>query len=367
MTIDIFIELPADPEGTIRIARMRKNELESVNSTDFRGYRRAKAIAFAPAVMISHFRVPVSARSESEARRTALFAIEDELAQPVEDVTLSLGPKRPETMERDAYVVDCKQLRNWRSLLDEAGLGHAPIIAENSLRASNETVWDFGDHLLMLRGDKAVALDTAFGANAISSFIATAGFEHAPVVKADALATLAKLHLATPGVSIDNERIAGPVGVTAWRSAAALAVVGLSIWGVTLALDTSAHQEAARQAETLALQMFRTQFEDAPEPFDVHAEVRRTFQLTLSSGNNEFQTLASSLFHSISASETIRLSALSYKARDGAIEADLQFANAADEAAFRTRLEANGLKVDTAQVTDEENGVTGHFVLKSAT
>lgn len=365
MTIEVYVELPADPAGVIRIARARKGVIEPVGISGFRGHAGIKAVAFAPALLVNCVRVPVAARSDAEARKAALFAIEDDLAQPVEDVLLILGAKRSGTTERDAYIVDRKLLESWRIQLEDIGLGHAPIIAERSLRTSVPAVWDFGDWVLMTRDDEAVAVDPGPGAEAVQGFMSAAGFDGVPVRKADALATLAQLHQARPGVELDGGRHRGRKGLKAWQTAAALTVAGLLIWTATLALETRGHQTAARQAEMQARQMFKAQFIDAPAPEDVHTEVRRILQQTTPAEGAEFRKLASSLFRAIAASETIQLVNLSYTATESALQADLRFANVADEAAFRSRLESVGLRVDTTDVSDTENGVQGRFVLRS--
>lgn len=366
MSAEIFVELPADASGELRIGRMRKNLLEPVPLASFRGTAGMKAVAFAPALLVSRFRAPVTARSDAEGRRAALCAVEDELGQPIEDVALALGPKEPSSNVRDAYIVDQALLRAWREQLEAIGLGHASIVAENSLRSQSATVWAFDDRVLMTRADACFAIDAAMGEDEVRGFIAAAGFAGAPTRQAESLATLAALHLETPGVVLDSGAAARSKGLRSWQTAAALAGAGLLIWTVTLALETRAQVAAAQQAEQTARQMFRAQFPGSPEPQDIHTEVRRIAQAYGSGAASGFQPMAAALFKAIAASDTVQLNSLSYSVAESALEADLQFAGAADEAAFRARLEPAGLRLETAEVTDTSDGVRGRFTLRGA-
>ena len=78
----LYVALPAYEEDPIQVAREQGDRLEIL---EYRGpFGTANCIAFAPATAVAHFRARVPARSEAEALRAALYAIEDELAQPVE-------------------------------------------------------------------------------------------------------------------------------------------------------------------------------------------------------------------------------------------------------------------------------------------
>lgn len=366
MTADVFVELPTDESGLIRIGRIRKDKLDLIQPHEFRGTPGTKAVAFASALLVSRFRVPVTAKSEAEARKAALYAVEDDLAQPVEDVMLVLGPRLPGSIERDVYIVDGAVLERWRRQLIEIGLGHALIVAENSLRSSADAVWNFGNRVLMIRPDECFAADTALGEDAVRGFIDAAGFSGAQMRSAEPLAVLSALHREMPGVQLQSSKAQHTKGLRAWQTAAALAAAGLLIWAVTLVLETRAQELTAQRAELVARQMFRTQFAGAPEPVDVHAEVRRIMQAHAAGNDAGFQSMASALFKVMSASDTIRLQRLSYSAAETALTADLYFANAADEAAFRSRLEPAGLRTDAAEISDTAGGVHGRFTLRSA-
>lgn len=366
MNPEIFVEIPADASEELRISRMRKNSLEPVSLNSFRGTPSVKAVAFAPALLVCRLHLPVPARSDAEARRAALYAVEDELAQPVEDVMLALGPKQSGSSEREAYIVDQVLLKSWRKKLEAAGLGHAPIVAENSLRSPNTAVWTFHDRVLMTRADRSFAFDAAMDENAVRGFIAAAGFSGAPIRQADSLATLAALHLETPGVVLDSNEAGRSEGLRSWQTAAALAGAGLLILALTLALETRVQLTAAQSAEQTARQLFRAQFPGVPEPEDIHTEVLRIAQTYGSGTSSGFQPMAAALFKAIAASDTVQLNSLSYSSAETALEANLQFAGVADEAAFRARLEPAGLRVETAEVTDTSDGVRGRFTLRSA-
>ncbi|MFN7177972.1 type II secretion system protein GspL [Hyphomonas sp.] len=365
MSADVFVELAADDSGDARIGRMRKGVLEEIPVHAFHASPGMKAVAFAPALLMNRLRIPVPARSETEAHRSALYTIEDDLAQPIEEITLVLGPRQAGTSDRDAFVVDTALLQSWRARLEQIGLGQAVIVAESSLRSRTPAVWDFGDRVLLTRLEDSFVADKQLGDDTVRGFIAASGFSDAPVRKAGSLATLAELHLESPGVEISSGKSAQMKGLRAWQTTAALAMAGLLIWTITLYLDTRAQESAAQRADQTARQMFRTQFAGVPEPADVHAEVRRIMQDSAPGSAADFQPMASALFKAISGSDTIQLSRLSYAAAEQSLQAELRFANTADEAAFRSRLVPAGLQVESAEVTDLPGDVQGRFVLRS--
>jgi general secretion pathway protein L len=229
MKADLYIELPSVPDGPLRLARWRGGEIEHVPLGRAAANARTKAIAFAPALCVAKFRVPVAAKSESEARKTALYAVEDDLAQPVEDVHLTLGPKGKTDAARDVYIVDRRLMRAWTDALAALNMDHAPIIPENSFRLPQGALLDFGDRLLLSHDGSAVAADTAWPDEALRELISACGLGNARRMSANALETLIPLQTQSPGVALEGavgdaaRRHAGK-GLGRWLFAGALAL-----------------------------------------------------------------------------------------------------------------------------------------------
>lgn len=350
MNAGIYIELPANTGSTPRLALRQGSALQPARFDGFRASGRPRAIAFAPALSVRSFRVPIAARSETEARKAALYAIEDELAQPVEDVHIILGPKQRGTPLRDVYVADKALVGHWTETLQAAGLGHAEIVAEISLPLAPGAVFDFGDRLLMHGKDGVTTADRAWPEDVLSNLLRTAGLEDAQVTMADALQTLAGLEAQSPGVRLTDARAAaeaGPGGLfRRWRLAAMLMLAAAAVWTAGLQAEINRIQTAARQQEAEARALYRRQFPAAPEPDDIHAEIRRLSAGAGPAPGAGFLDLSAAVYEALALSPGAELIRLSYTGAGDGLAAGVRFAAPSEAEAFRAALEAKGWQTE---------------------
>ncbi|MBA3070123.1 MAG: hypothetical protein FP825_16765 [Hyphomonas sp.] len=369
MKADLYLELPANPDLPVRLARVRNHQLETITPPELKPGARLKTVAFAPALAAPRFSVSLPARSESEARKAALFAIEDDLAQPVEDVALTLGPRTPAGMPRDVYVVDRALLKSWLALIQSLGLDQVQIIPESSLITPDTRIHDFGARLVLSGPDRTIGADADLPEDVFRALISSAGLENVPTTRGDALTTLARLHEDRPGVSLDGPggepaRSASSRGYRAWFTAAALAFAVAALWIAGVWLETRNLQAAATAQEDNARRVFTILFAGAPEPADLGAEVRRLSQRAEAAPAGGFLPLASAVYAAISGSDTIQLARLSWSSSDQALNAKLHFANRADESSFHTRLQTAGLVSETVEASDTLSGVDASITVR---
>jgi len=371
MKADLYIELPSAPDGQLRLARWRGGEIEHVPLGRVAANARAKAIAFAPALCVAKFRVPVAAKSESEARKAALYAVEDDLAQPVEDVHLTLGPKVRNEAARDVYIVDQRLMRTWTDALAALDLDHAPIIAENSLRLPQGAVLDFGDRLLLSHDGSAVAADPAWPDEALRELISACGLGNARRTQANALETLIPLQANAPGVALEGadgdaaRRRAGK-GLGSWLFAGALALTAAGLWLASVWFETNGLQQAADRNEAAARAAYRAQFPGAPEPADIGADVRRLSAQLAGGAPAGFRALSAALYGALPDSPSVRVISLTYTGSESALRTRIQFPNRAGEAAVRSSLEAAGFQVETDSITELPAGIEAGLIVRTA-
>lgn len=371
MKADLYIELPSAPDGPLRLARWRGGEIEHVPPGRAAANARTKAIAFAPALCVAKFRVPVAAKSESEARKTALYAVEDDLAQPVEDVHLTLGPKVRNEAARDVYIVDRRLMRAWTDALAALNLDHAPIIAENSLRLPQGAVLDFGDRLLLSHDGSAVAADPAWPDEPLRELISACGLGNARRTQANALETLIPLQANAPGVALqgadgDVARRRAGKGLGRWLFAGALALTAAGLWLANVWFETNGLQQAADRNEAAARAAYRAQFPGAPEPADIGADVRRLSAQLAGGAPAGFRALSAALYGALPDSPSVRVISLTYSGSEAVLQVQILFSNRAEESAFRSRLEASGFQAETESITDLAAGVEASLILRTA-
>jgi general secretion pathway protein L len=370
MSADVYIELPAGTSGTPRLAVRRSGALQPALFDSYRASGRPKAIAFAPALAVAKFRVSVAATSEAEARKAALYAVEDDIAQSVEDVHILLGPKQSGSRERDIYVADKALMQHWMQQLQTIGLGHAEIVPESSLDLVPGTVIDFGDRLLMHGAQGVIGADRAWPENVLWEILRKSGLETANVTSAGALETLAALEARAPGV-----RLAGPrSGIGArepdpfrrWRLAGLLAIAAASVWTASLHLEINRLLTTAQQQEAQARSVYRAQFGGMPEPADIHAEVRRLSAATSGESDIGFLDLTAAVYQAQGAPPGAQLWQLRYSDPDGTLRAVLRFASAPEAEAFQAQLESAGWTAETESLADLAPGIEATFIVRAA-
>ncbi|WP_291203561.1 type II secretion system protein GspL [Hyphomonas sp.] len=370
MNADIYIELPASTGAPFRLAVRRGNTLHPEDFSTFKASGRPKAVAFAPALSVAKFRIPVAAKSESEARRAALYAIEDDLAQSVDDVHLLLAPKQAGTRTRDVYVADKALLQHWTTRLQSAGLGYAEIVPEASLALAPGALFDFGDRLLMHGRDGILGADRTWPEDVLLEILRKAGLSDANVTSANALETLAALEARAPGVRLTETRGAGAAregsAFRRWRLAGMLVLAATAIWIAGIQFEINSLLTTARKQEADARAAYRQQFAGAPEPVDIDAEVRRLSAATSAEPAGNFLGLSAAVYEALALQPGAQLRQLQYTQSDASLRAVLRFAAAPEAEAYRAALEASGWSAQTESLTDLAPGTEAAFILRAA-
>ena len=369
MNADIYIELPVNTGAAPRLAVRRGNALHPEDFANFKASGRPKAIAFAPALSVAKFRVPVVAKSESEARKAALYAIEDDLAQSVEDVHLLLGPKQPGSITRDIYIADKALLNHWLERLQSVGLGHAAIVPESSLAIAPGKLFDFGDRLLMHGADGIIGADRAWPEDVLLEILHRAGLSDANITAGNVLETLAALETRAPGIRLTETGGAGAREGNAfrrWRLAGVLALAAAALWIGGIQFEINSLLTTARQQEAQARAAYRQQFSGAPDPADIHAEVRRLSAATSTATGSDFLGLSAAVYEALGSQPGAQLRQLQYTQTEASLRAVLRFASAPEADTFRAALEASGLNAQTETVTDLAPGTQAAFILRAA-
>jgi general secretion pathway protein L len=369
MKAGIYIELPSQPNAEPKLARCHGGRLEPLSFATLKTSDRSNAVAFAPALSVARFSVPIAAKSESEARKIALFAIEDDLAQPVEDVHLTLGSRNPGSSARDVFIVDNLLLKSWMETLSGLGLSHAPIVPESSLTFEFAGLLDFGDRILMNGADGIIAADAAWPDEAILELAHACGIQSSDRTPANALDTLVALHAARPGTALSgttggHRNSGNPSASKRWRLAGSLTAFAATLWIASIWIETGKLNQTAAQNEVAAHAIFAAQYPNASKPADIHAEARRLAAHQAAAPSSGFRQLTAALYDAISGSDTIRLVSLSYDQQQNGLGAELRFANRPDEAAFRSRLENAGWSVETTNAVDSPSGIEASIIVR---
>lgn len=360
----LYVALPAQTDGAIQIAQERGDRIELVNH---RGpFGAVDCIAFAPATAVGHFRAPVPARNEAEAARAALYAIEDELAQPVEEVHLVLGPRLRENVDRDIYVVDQALMNTWLDMLSKAGLSPAKILPEQSLYTDLSTPVDMGSHILQREGSRIIAVDSAMPLQAREALTgADAGSSLQEGIQIIRLAersnSYAGVNLRTGSFALPREK---KQGISVWRKAAGIGVAAVSIWTGTLILEARNYNYASEQLGKRAAERYAAIFPAAAIPSDIDRATREMLAVTATPDTIDFRTSAATLYEAIAVNPDTYISSLTFDGSAGRLIADVEAPSPETVLGIVTFLQNRGFNVSSNGPEQSPGSTTAQIILE---
>lgn len=360
----LYVALPSEADGQIQIAQERNDRLELINH---RGpFGATDCIAFAPSTAVGHFRALVPARNETDAARAALYAIEDELAQPVEDIHLVLGPRLKDTAERDIYVVDRSLMKSWLDLLSKAGLAPEKVLPEQCLFTDIEHPVDMGDRIIQREGNRIIGIDTALPQQARDALSVPAGASG--LQDGMHLIRLAERSGSRPGVNLRTGTFAlaknSKTGVSAWRKAAGIAIAAVSVWTGTLILEARNYNHAAELLGRRAAERYATIFPAAAIPTDMDRATRDILAHSATPGSMDFRTSVAALYEAVALSANTQIVALKFERLENRLTADLSSPSPEALNTATSFLQSRGFQVTSPAADPEGEGQTAQIILE---
>lgn len=386
---DLFILLPAR-EGETPLFAWKSGGKWVVESDlpPGRFGRGESAVAFVPGTSVTSFKAEILARKPAEARRAALFAIEDDLAQPVEQLQVALGPAGPSS-ERTVHVASLSDMSAWMSELERLGLPEADLVASHDVLPEGTMAVDAGAELLFRQGDQTYACDsdapddfittvapenikTVYGTN-LAQRLGSAG-EVCPLAsRLDIAAQLAEWYTEkTPSAHTSLRQGAFGVkralelkGLERWRTVAALAAVGLAIWIGTVWVETSALKTDTRDLRTRTNAIISAFVPSANG--NVSAAITSLQQRQRVTSSSLRPTVASAaLYEAVAPTNDAEVRSLRFDAASGRLTALVVFDNYSEADAIGARLEEMGLAVTLGEARQSGSRVLGEFSIEAA-
>ncbi|MBY9067692.1 hypothetical protein K1X12_12340 [Hyphomonas sp. WL0036] len=361
----LYAALPAHPDEQIEFARERGDQLEVLSH---RGpFGTSECLAFAPATLVAHFRAPVPARNEKDAARAALYAIEDELAQPVEEAHLILGPRRKGSTLRDIYVADKKLISDWIEKLNRAGLTAAAIVPEQSLFLEIETPVYLDARIIQREGDRIIGVDTALPSPALNALDAAQSNEKPPAGQnlirlAERSARLQTVSFRTGPFAAVQEK---QKGVSGWRKAAGFAIAAISVWTGTLIFEARNFNYATDEMNKRAAQQYSTLFPGAQIPVNIDRATRDMLASNYTPDTINFRIAAANMFEAVTANASLQLKGLSFDGDAGVLTANVSATNSDAIENSVLFLESRGFLVKSAIEATVDGTLNGTVTLEA--
>lgn len=362
----LYIALPAEEGAPLQFAQETGDCIEVVTHPE--STKPEKVVAFAPSTAVGHFRLAVPSRSDAEAARAALYAIEDELAQPVEEVHVVLGLKSASSTERDIYVVDRSLMTGWLDLMSKMGLSPDQIVPEQCLFTDVQDPVDLGDRIILKEGNRVIGIDASMPSQAREALGLSS--TNANIAQGDHLVRLAERNASRRPVNLRTGLFAPKKGkresVSAWRKVAGIAIAAVSIWTGTLILEARNYSYAARQLNQSSLERFSSLFPVAPVPTDLERTTRDMLAVSGTTPDKlEFRPAVAALYEAVALHPGTHLSSLTFQQEQNRLTATIHSASADTASNVATFIESRGFQSIAAEATQNNAGFTAEITLEA--
>lgn len=322
----------------------------------------------APSTEVTFATVRLVGARRADWLRTARFAVEDDMAVPVENLHVALDPRSHAAGQGTVCMVARTVMEDWMQRLKEAGLEDARLVPDVTLLAAGSSPLDLGDRILVAGEEHQFAIDKTLPADLVSALMQRAGRDAERAD--DPLFALARCFASGQiGIDLRQAEFARkaelPIDLRRFRLLAGLAAACALAWGVyTFASIRAMNQlEAVLDRQTRA--SFAALYPGEPVPSNILAAVRDR-----SGGSPRpaagFREMAGVLYAALEKGEGVRLSSLRYDADAGQLQAKLVYSAFGDDETLKTAIEAGGLAVRLGDARVEDGRVVGDMVLELA-
>lgn len=322
----------------------------------------ADTVVFVPGTEITAHRVRTAARKPAELTRLATFAIEDDLAVPVESVHVAVSADQDDTGFRLVYAVAHATMQTWISRLDAAGLGSAKIVPDLSLLPVSDPV-DVGRRLLLSHEGRPLAIDCGWPEDVMSALVKAADVQGVPR-RVDSLTEFAQWAEAAPRLTdLRQARYARAsetrISLKQCRLPAALAATLVVAWGAQAALSVHTMKNLTAALEAEARAQYSTAFPGKPVPSNPAAALRAHNGATTNAAAPSFQQTSAVLYGAVQSVAGANLVSLRYDRALGELRATLTYPAFGADLDLKKAVEETGLSVNLGDTRLEDGRVVG--------
>ena len=378
------------PDGSLLSARPRGSDWvieQDVRGVDARG---RNLTVFLNGLDVLGLKAAIPARNENEARRAAPFAIEDEIAENVDQSHVALGPvdRTNPGAPRDLNIVSIALLSETIRALSERGLAEAQIMAAHSLLPDEDILVEAPGLVLARLGGRSFAIDASLGREVLVSL--TQDHPEASVYGEQVASALSRSS-AGPGIgSLEAllTQLAGwaeagrgialrqgafearrPIdldGFGRWKLAGSLAAIAALGWFTSILLETQAMNARADQLDALSSEFARVGW---PE---TNGDVRLAMATAGVSDVGDVKAFPSILdssaviYDALAQIEGSELRTLRYDRARRQITATVAFQSFADVDRLTAVLNTSGLSARSGDSRQSGTRVIGDLTLENA-
>lgn len=386
---DLFILLTATAEGSPLFAWRQGGAWKFANERPSNRFGDGEhAVAFVPGTMVTTHRADILARRSAEIRRTALFALEDDLAQPVEQMHVALGPVETGA-SRLIHVASLEDMQQWTETLARNGLNEADLVASHAVLPADNMCVDGGEELLFREEGMTFACDSGAPDDLVRSLapdrpqtvlgqplarrLGVPTAIEFPQERTHLLGQLAEWYSeGTPSAFVSLrqgdfavKRSLELKGLDRWRVAGALAGAALVVWLGSMWLEAAALKDQAAELRARTGTIVSNFVPSANGNVSAAKASMRDTQRAASTALRP-TIAAAALYEALSPTPDAEIRSLRYDANTGRLVALVVFDSYSQADAIGERLEQKGLSVALGEARQSGLRVLGEFTIEAS-
>lgn len=385
----LFARLPDSPEGWRWYHARSVDDVEAVDDADLADVSASRAVVLVPGSDVHLGRVTAATRSVSDLRTAALFQLEDDLSQPVNELHLAIGPKddaAPNT--RCVAIASRTNMIEWVDACADLPTeisGQIELIPETSLFADGEAfVFDGDGCIVVFDGETAYGCDPHLANDLVPALLQQSEIETCarirgpgavlePVLGTDALSVPGYAEFVAPnllrraGIDLRQAEFARrsdrKFSVGGWMGTLGLAAAALLIWVVSLGVSVVGMNRASDDLYQDMITAYARAFPDEGRVVDPSREVALKMRNAPSRSGASFIGLAAALYAGLEEVEGVSLQGMTYDGASGQITASLQFSGYEDRDSLRESFERRGMTLELGGARQEGGVIVGEASL----
>lgn len=344
-------------------------------------------VAIVPGTAVTRHAVQIAATRPAEVRQAALYAVEDDVAEPVDRLHIAVG-RSAEDGARDVLVTSASDMAGWMAWLSANQLGTCDVVCAHSLMPQDAEAFEAPEEILLRRDGRAFAVDASlpddvlrllapaqgrvYGA-ALSRRLGTTPAGEGALTGEGYLKTLADVYeTAEPGSIISlrqgvyaRRRRMGLESASRWRLAGLLAAAAAILWLASVGLETAAYRSQADALRTQTVDLISTAVPSSNGNVDAAlTQLRQSQRIGTASVRPTIASAA--LYQALSVAEGAEIRTLRYDAATGQLTALVLISNYAEADAIAAQLETAGLGVTLGQARQTGDQVLAEFTIEGA-
>lgn len=366
MALRYFAEMPK-PGRPWRFVSETGGQL-AVCPPDTQPESRDSVTVFVPGTEVSAHRVRLAARRMPELSRLAAFAIEDDLAVPVETVHVAVAPVADADGGRLAFAADIARMEGWLAQLETAGLAKASLVPDTSLLASGEAL-HLSDRLLVWPDTHPLAIDKSWPDEVMGALLKDLPPIGETVQESDDLLALARRATGREHLTDLRQGIFAPASESAvplsrLRLPLTLAAAAGLAWIAQTGLAARSMDQLADVMNGEAKRQYAAALPGEAIPANP-ASALRARAGTRGAAVPSFRDMSAVLYEAIAASPGAGLSSLRYDADVGELRATLNYPAFGADLDLKTAIEQAGLRVQLGDTRMEDGRVVGDLTMEA--